>query len=452
MSEEPQVLYAAKDRVATITLNRPDKLNAYTAVMSGELREAFAKAEADESVRAIVLTGAGRGFCAGADMARLSSAAAGKTNLKNEGDWPTEGLAANFAQRCSYILGVKKPIIAGINGAVAGIGLVLTLYCDIRYMAAGAKLTTSFARRGLIAEHGISWMLPRLIGPMNAMDLLLSARTVQAEEAASLGLVRVLPAEGFAEAVQARAAEIANLIVAALYPHHQKAGVRGAVPVACGGHRCRQSRAGDLPRHRGLPRGRRALRGEARADVHGAVRLERNQAQWLAFSYCLSLENPMKTLADAFEHTLQDVYYAENAITKALPKVIEAVSNADLKTALKDHLTETKGQIKTLEAVFKSIGKKASGEKCDAIEGLIKETEGIIEESKGAVAKNAALIGACQAVEHYEIARYGTLREWAKALGEDEAHELLSGILDQEKAANSKLTHIAISEINKPAK
>ena len=121
------------------------------------------------------------------------------------------GLAANFAQRCSYILAVKKPIIAGINGAVAGIGLVLTLYCDIRYMAAGAKLTTSFARRGLIAEHGISWMLPRLIGPMNAMDLLLSARTVQAEEAAALGLVRVLPAEGFAEAVQARASDIANL-------------------------------------------------------------------------------------------------------------------------------------------------------------------------------------------------------------------------------------------------
>ena len=133
--------------------------------MSGELREAFAKADADDSVRAIVLTGAGRGFCAGADMARLSSAAAGKTNLRNEGDWPTEGLAANFAQRCSYILGVKKPVIAGINGAVAGIGLVLTLYCDIRYMAAGAKLTTAFARRGLIAEHGISWMLPRLIGP-----------------------------------------------------------------------------------------------------------------------------------------------------------------------------------------------------------------------------------------------------------------------------------------------
>jgi enoyl-CoA hydratase/carnithine racemase len=102
-------------------------------------------------------------------------------------------------------------VLAGINGAVAGIGLVLTLYCDIRYMAAGAKLTTAFARRGLIAEHGISWMLPRLIGPMNAMDLLLSARTVQAEEAGAMGLVRVLPAEGFAEAVQGQAADIANL-------------------------------------------------------------------------------------------------------------------------------------------------------------------------------------------------------------------------------------------------
>jgi len=160
----------------------------------------------------------------------------------------------------------------------------------------------------------------------------------------------------------------------------------------------------------------------------------------------------MKTLADAFEHTLQDVYFAEHAITKALPKVINAVSNADLKTALKDHLAETKGQIKTLDAVFKSIGKKASGEKCDAIEGLIKETEGVIEEAEGTVAKHAAIIGCCQAVEHYEISRYGTLREWAKQLGENEAHDLLSGILDQEKAANHKLTHIAIATVNQPAK
>ena len=206
-----ELLYRVEDRVATITLNRPDKLNAYTQTMGEELRAAFAKADADEAVRAIVLTGAGRGFCAGADMARLTSAAAGKSTLKVPQTAPTEGLAANFAQRTSYILGIKKPIIAGINGAAAGIGLVITLYCDIRYMAAGAKLTTSFARRGLIAEHGISWMLPRLIGPMNALDLMLSARTVQAEEAAGMGLVRVLPAESFAAAVQAKAAEIANL-------------------------------------------------------------------------------------------------------------------------------------------------------------------------------------------------------------------------------------------------
>jgi enoyl-CoA hydratase/carnithine racemase len=212
MSEAWQdILYGVEDRVATITLNRPDRLNAYTQTMGEELRAAFAAAEADAAVRAIVLTGAGRGFCAGADMARLSAAVAGKASLKVPAEAPLEGLAANFAQRNSYILGVKKPIIAGINGAVAGIGLVLTLYCDLRYMAAGSKLTTAFARRGLIAEHGISWMLPRLIGPMNALDLLLSARTVAAEVAEGMGLVRVLPSEGFAKAVHERAAEIANL-------------------------------------------------------------------------------------------------------------------------------------------------------------------------------------------------------------------------------------------------
>ena len=205
-----EVLYKVEDRVATIALNRPEKLNAWTVVMAGELREALAKAEADEGVRAIVLTGAGRGFCAGADMSRLAAAAAGKSTL-GVPPMPTEGLEANFAQRMSYILAVKKPIIAAINGPVAGIGVVLAAYCDIRYMAAGAKLTTSFARRGLIAEHGISWLLPRLIGPMHALDLLYSARTVEAEEAGAMGLVRVLPAEGFRDAVQAKAAEIANL-------------------------------------------------------------------------------------------------------------------------------------------------------------------------------------------------------------------------------------------------
>lgn len=155
----------------------------------------------------------------------------------------------------------------------------------------------------------------------------------------------------------------------------------------------------------------------------------------------------MKTLADLFEHTLKDVYYAENAITKALPKMSKAVKNTELSAAFDAHLAETKDQIKTLQAVFKSLGKKAEGEKCDAIEGLIKESEGLMEEGEG-VALDAGLLACAQAVEHYEIARYGSLREWAKALGHEEAHTLLSNILDQEKAANSKLTNLAISSVN----
>jgi len=106
---------------------------------------------------------------------------------------------------------VRKPVIAAINGPVAGIGLCFALYCDIRLMADGAKLTTAFARRGLIAEHGISWMLPRLIGPMRALDLLLSARAVPASEVAKMGLVKLLPQEGFADAAHAAAVELAQL-------------------------------------------------------------------------------------------------------------------------------------------------------------------------------------------------------------------------------------------------
>jgi enoyl-CoA hydratase/carnithine racemase len=205
-----EVLYKVEDRVATITLNRPEKLNAWTPTMASELHKAMLQADADEAVRAIVLTGAGRGFCAGADMSRLSSAAIGSGTLKIA-EAPSSGLEANFAQRCSYLLAIRKPILAGINGPVAGIGLVIALYCDIRYMAAGAKLTSAFARRGLVAEHGIAWLLPRLIGPMNALDLLYSARPVAASEAERMGLVRVLPETGFAAAVQAYAAEIALL-------------------------------------------------------------------------------------------------------------------------------------------------------------------------------------------------------------------------------------------------
>jgi enoyl-CoA hydratase/carnithine racemase len=201
------ILYGVDDFVATITLNRPDKLNAWTSEMDAEVRAAIESAAADDTVRAIVITGAGRGFCSGADMSRLSRLSAGETPRSIVGA-NGGGKRGNFEQKFSYLLGVPKPIFAAINGPVAGIAFCLILFCDFRYMAEGAKLTTAFAKRGLIAEHGSSWMLPRLIGPMNALDLLYSARMVEAAEAEQLGLVRTLPAENFLAAVQAIAREL----------------------------------------------------------------------------------------------------------------------------------------------------------------------------------------------------------------------------------------------------
>ena len=155
----------------------------------------------------------------------------------------------------------------------------------------------------------------------------------------------------------------------------------------------------------------------------------------------------MKTLSDVFEHTLQDIYYAEQSLTKAIPKAQKAARNPELKDALAAHLGETKAHVKTLEKVFATLGQDASGEKCPAIDGLIEETEGVIDET-ASEARDVALIGCCQAIEHYEISRYGSLREWAKVLGNTEAHDLLGTILDQEKAANNKLTHLAVSAVN----
>jgi enoyl-CoA hydratase/carnithine racemase len=181
-----------KDGVALLTLNRPDRLNAWTAEMErlyfGMLEEC---AQAQE-VRVIVVTGAGRGFCAGADMHDLQALGDGQVDVDVE--------AALERRPQTFPLSIPKPIIAAINGACAGIGLVQALMCDVRFAADEAKLTTAFARRGLVAEHGISWMLPRLIGPARALDLLLSGRVVLAEEAQALGLVnRVLAPETLLE-------------------------------------------------------------------------------------------------------------------------------------------------------------------------------------------------------------------------------------------------------------
>lgn len=205
-----QVLYDVADRVATITLNRPDRLNAWTEVMERELRSCIEAAAKDPSVRAIVITGAGRGFCAGADMTGLSGIASGDRARPAVANGDTASFDANFSQRFSYMLRVGKPIIAAINGPVAGMGFCLILFCDLRYAAEGARFTTAFARRGLIAEHGMSWMLPRVVGNMNALDILFSGRQFDAAEAERMGLARTLPAENFAAHVHKAASDLVS--------------------------------------------------------------------------------------------------------------------------------------------------------------------------------------------------------------------------------------------------
>jgi enoyl-CoA hydratase/carnithine racemase len=167
-------------------------------------------------VRAIILTGAGRGFCAGADMDNLSAGtASGGANFNAEqaaGPAPFDPASSpDYQTPHSYFPAVPKPIIAAINGACAGLGLVYALYCDQRFAAAGAKFTTAFARRGLIAEHGISHTLPRLVGLSKALDLLVSARKFDADEALRLGVVdQVLPPEQLMAAARAYARDLAD--------------------------------------------------------------------------------------------------------------------------------------------------------------------------------------------------------------------------------------------------
>ena len=176
------VLWDVADHVATITLHRPERMNAWTWPMHARFFELVDHADDDPDVRAVVLTGAGHGFCPGMDMEFLAETA------KTAGGGTRRPLA-DLAE-------LRKPLIAAINGACAGIGVVLALLSDVRFAAAGARISTSFTRRGLPAEFAASWFLPRLVGAGNAMDLLLSGRVIDAEEAFALGLVnRVLPPE-----------------------------------------------------------------------------------------------------------------------------------------------------------------------------------------------------------------------------------------------------------------
>ena len=174
------VLSESRGAVRLLPLNRPERLNAWTGALEQRYFTLLDEAEADPDVRVIVVTGAGKGFCAGADMDMLQGIgdAGGVTSGEPRKHYPPY-----------YATTLNKPVIAAINGACAGIGLVHAMMADIRFAAAGAKFTTAFARRGLIAEHGVSWVLPRLIGPARAMDVLLSGRVFLAEEAAQLGMV-----------------------------------------------------------------------------------------------------------------------------------------------------------------------------------------------------------------------------------------------------------------------
>jgi enoyl-CoA hydratase/carnithine racemase len=193
--------YEVSDGVAVVTLNRPDRLNAWTARMEVEYRAALAEADADPDVRVAVVTGAGRGFCAGADTDALTGIVetgryGAGTSASKEPELPLagSGVRADFDHGFSWPYGLRKPLIAAVNGPAAGVGFVLACFADLRFAAAGAKLTTSFGRLGLPAEHGVSWVLSRLVGTARAADLLFSSRVVLAEEAERMGLVNaVLP-------------------------------------------------------------------------------------------------------------------------------------------------------------------------------------------------------------------------------------------------------------------
>ena len=203
-----EILYDVADPVATITLNRPEQLNAWTARMGHEVADALGRAERDPAVVGIVLTGAGNGFCAGADLKMLQSITDDDTDSESRED-VAEAIIDGGPQvppgdpdagddlrgTYTYLLSMRKPVIAAINGAVAGMAVPIALACDLRFMNETAIFTTSFAQRGLIAEWGISWLLARLVGPSTALDLLFSARKVTGDEAARMGLVnRSLPA------------------------------------------------------------------------------------------------------------------------------------------------------------------------------------------------------------------------------------------------------------------
>jgi 2-(1,2-epoxy-1,2-dihydrophenyl)acetyl-CoA isomerase len=201
------ILFDVSDGIATITLNRPDKLNAYTTEMGDEAYDAFGRCRQDDAVRAVILTGAGRGFCAGVDLDHLKAHQGGGNASKG----PRLGEEAFLKKLPLELMEFPKPIIVAINGAAIGVGMTMALPCDVRIAAAGAKLGLTFAKLGILPGLGSTHLLPRLVGMAKAQELVLTAKIIRAEEALEIGLVnQVVPAEEVASAAREMALQMAE--------------------------------------------------------------------------------------------------------------------------------------------------------------------------------------------------------------------------------------------------
>jgi enoyl-CoA hydratase/carnithine racemase len=210
------IRYDVDEPVATITLDRPDKLNAFTYRMLAEIRHALAAAEADARVVGIVLTGAGRGFSAGMEAESLQAdadaGATGRSALPEalRADPGDKSMGDDFQVTFGYLLSIRKPLVAAVNGPCAGLAFAIAALCDLRFVAEDAVFRTAFSQRGLIAEHGTSWILPRLLGPSRALDLLWHPRKVTSREAQEIGLAnRVVPGDQLLAEARAYIEELA---------------------------------------------------------------------------------------------------------------------------------------------------------------------------------------------------------------------------------------------------
>lgn len=213
-----EIIYDKSDRIATVTFNRPEKMNAWTPTMGAETRTALLDADRDPTIGAIIVTGAGRAYCAGADMGGLSEISSGRASATGSGSGPSpdqeEWLRAqrpDYRNQYAYVLGLSKPVIGAINGACVGLGFTTCLYQDIRIASENARMGLIFVQRGLAIEHGSSWMLSRILGVARAVELAVTGRLVDADEALRIGLVhRVVPPARLIETAREVAGHIAN--------------------------------------------------------------------------------------------------------------------------------------------------------------------------------------------------------------------------------------------------